>query len=187
MQYWRTVISLSQKSVSAVYSYAAFPLLACWLAKASTWNYVAALKLLPQCYIVLAFSTLRQVICIYSNFTSTLFSGGVPQNVSQWDLVPGEHQQDLQGRHLQQLFCQLPDLGLPRSGRLLRPHLRLWDDLQRNRGFDICHRCSGKEMKRKWNTYLLLGKKTCHVSNMPTKNVKFSFFSSPLCSDWTCL
>ena len=120
----------------------------------------------------------RRVICICSNFTSTLFSGGVPQNVSQWDLVSGEHQQDLQGRHLQQLLCQLPDLGLPRSGRFLRPYLRLWDDLQRNWGFDIRHRCSGEEMKRKWNTYLLFGKKnTCHVSNILTKNFLHFLFS----------
>lgn len=85
---------------------------------------------------------------------TSLISGGVPQNVPQRDPVPGEHQQNLQGRHLQQLLRQLPDLGLPGPSRLLRPDIRLRNDLQRNRGFDICHRRSGDELKKCWILYL---------------------------------
>lgn len=81
---------------------------------------------------------------------TTLISGGVPQNVPQRNLVPREHQQDLQGRHLQQLLCQFPDLGLPWPGWFLRPNLWLRDDIQRNRSFNICHWCSGEEQ----NNYL---------------------------------
>lgn len=71
------------------------------------------------------------------------FSGCFPQDVTQWDFIPGEHQQDLQGRYIQQLLCQLPDLGLSGPGGFLRPHVWQRDDLQGNRRSDLCYWCPG--------------------------------------------
>lgn len=77
-----------------------------------------------------------------------LVLGRVPQNVPEWNLVPGEHQQDLQGRHFQQLLCQLPDLGLSGSGGLLWPDVWLRDDFPRNRSPYFRHRCSGEQLPK---------------------------------------
>ena len=58
--------------------------------------------------------------------------GRLPQDVAERDALPGEHQQDRQGGRGQLLLRPVLHLGLPRTDRLRRPHIRLGEGRRMN-------------------------------------------------------